>query len=126
MLVSRIQGGDRKGIWGQINDGLNVDPVAEYADGQMNNPNRSCGTTPYSKSGRIFHRSRACVSDFTQAQATGQLWDSDLDPCANFAEELDYDLQAVQSDSEGRYSGRSNDPVYSRRLTWLMAIMMRW
>ena len=106
------------GIWGQVNDGLVVDPIAEYADGRMDNANSARAERIHLQTqGVSFSAAQRVLSDFTQAQANGADFGTAIWAISRqLRRELDYDLQAVQADTDGRYNSRSADPVYSRRL----------
>ena len=83
-----------------------------------NNPNPDRAERLHIQSqGISFAAAERVLSDFTQAQANGADFGTAIWTLSRqLRRELDYDLQAVQADSEGRYSGRAADPVYNRRL----------
>jgi PKD repeat protein len=107
-----------QGIWGQVHDDLLVDPISEYANGALNNPDNDRSERMHLQvQGVTFTATERILRDFTQAQANGSDFGTAIWALSRqLRRELDYDLGSVQADGESRYADRENDPVYSRRL----------
>ena len=105
-------------LWGQSYDELTVDPVSEYADGNLNNADSARAERLHLQvQGVSFTAVARILRDFTQAQANGSDFGTAIWALSRqLRRELDFDLRSVQSDGEGRYTGRIADTVYGRRL----------
>ena len=105
-------------LWGQRHDGVVSDPIAEYNEGDLDQPSSERTERVHlNGQGISFSATKRVLSDFTQAQANGADFGTAIWALSRqLRRELAYDLEAVSSDSEGAYAARDNDPIYLRRL----------
>lgn len=107
-----------QGIWAQKHDDLTVDPVHEYNDGALNRPDSGRASRLHIQSqGVSFAATKRILSDFNQAQRNGvDFGTASWALSRQLRRELEYDLAAVNADSESLYDDYAGDAVYGRRL----------
>jgi PKD repeat protein len=108
-----------KALWAQRHDGLSVDAEAEYNEGAMDQPDSGRAERVHVRmQGVSFSASERILSDFSLVQANGVDFGTAIWSLSRqLRRELDYDYSAVSADTEGLYSGRSADPMYSHRMS---------
>jgi hypothetical protein len=107
-----------QGIWAQKYDELSVDPTAEYNDGALNRPDAGRASRLHLQhQGVTFAAVKRIINDFNQAQAAGVDFGTAIWSLSRqLRRELDYDLGAVNADTEGLYDDYAGDAVYGNRL----------